>query len=44
MGLGGAGKFTKMKLNIEQRDAVAPLLYDGTDIIAVLLMLFNEEF
>ena len=37
-------KFTKMKLNIEQRDAVAPLLDDGTDIIAVLLMVFNEEF
>lgn len=33
-----------MSLKIEQRDAVAPLLDDGTDVIAVLLMGFKEEF
>lgn len=31
-------KLTMMYLKIEQRAAVAPLLDDGTDVIAVLLM------
>ena len=37
-------KFTMMNLKIEQRDAVAPLLDDETDVIAVLVMGFKEEF
>ena len=32
------------RIKIEQRDSVAPLLEDGTDVIAVLLMVFNGEF
>ena len=37
-------KFKIMNLKIEQRDAVAPLLDEGTDVIAVLLLVFNGEF
>ena len=37
-------KFKIMNLKIEQRDAVAPLLDDGTDVVAVLLMGFKDEF
>ena len=37
-------KFKIMNLKIEQRDAVAPFLEDGTDVVAVLLMVFKEDF
>ena len=32
-----------MNLKIEQRDTVAPLSDDGTDVVAALLMGFKEE-
>lgn len=37
-------KLTMMNLKIEQRDTVAPLLEDGTDVIAVLLIRFKAKF